>query len=111
LEGRSDWLAAIFAPENGAVATPLRGIGAPVSDKILLIKRRLSAPLLVAAVLGGRRHFLGPVLAALAVVGLDEIALRFALYHGLISGLLLAVVGSHCPRLGPDLDVENARPI
>ena len=52
----------------------------------------LSAQLIVATVLGGSRHFLGPVLGALAVVGLDEIALRFALYHGLIFGVLLVVV-------------------
>jgi branched-chain amino acid transport system permease protein len=52
----------------------------------------LSAQLIVAAVLGGSRHFLGPVLRALAVVGIDEIALRFALYHGLIFGVLLVVV-------------------
>ena len=52
----------------------------------------LSAQLIVATVLGGSRHFLGPVLGALAVVGLDEIALRFALYHSLIFGALLVVV-------------------
>ena len=49
----------------------------------------LSAQLVVAAVLGGTRHFLGPVLGAAAVVALDEIALRFALYHGLVFGVLL----------------------
>jgi branched-chain amino acid transport system permease protein len=52
----------------------------------------LSAQLIVATVLGGSRHFLGPVLGALAVAGLDEIALRFALYHGLIFGVLLVLV-------------------
>ncbi len=52
----------------------------------------LSAQLIVATVLGGSRHFLGPVLGALTVVGVNKIALRFALYHGLIFGVLLVVV-------------------
>ena len=52
----------------------------------------LSAQLIVATVLGGSRHLLGPVLGALAVVGLDEIALRFALYRGLIFGVLLVAI-------------------
>ena len=53
----------------------------------------LSAELVVATVLGGTRHFAGPVLGALAAVALDEVALRFALYRGLIlGGLLVAVV-------------------
>jgi branched-chain amino acid transport system permease protein len=54
----------------------------------------LSAELVVAAVLGGSRHFWGPLLGALAVVALDEIALRFALYRGFVFGglLILAVL-------------------
>jgi len=52
----------------------------------------LSAHLVMATVLGGTRHFLGPVLGAFALVGLKEIALRFALYHGLTFGVLLVVV-------------------
>ena len=53
----------------------------------------LSAELVVATVLGGTRHFWGPLLGALAAVALDEVALRFALHRGLIfGGLLMAVV-------------------
>ena len=46
----------------------------------------------MATVLGGTRHFLGPVVGAFALVGLKEIALRFALYHGLTFGMLLVAV-------------------
>lgn len=48
-----------------------------------------SAKLVLATVLGGHRHFLGPVIGALALVGLQEFALRFTLYHGLVLGSLL----------------------
>ncbi|MGH7333541.1 MAG: branched-chain amino acid ABC transporter permease [Candidatus Rokuibacteriota bacterium] len=51
-----------------------------------------SAQLVVAILLGGPTHFVGPVVGALAVVALTEIALRFALYHNLILGVLLVVV-------------------
>lgn len=48
-----------------------------------------SASLVVAVVLGGTRHFWGPVIGAFALVGLQEIALRFALLRGVILGSLL----------------------
>jgi branched-chain amino acid transport system permease protein len=51
-----------------------------------------SAELVVATMLGGTRHFFGPVAGALAVVGLKEAALRFPLYHGLMFGVLLIAV-------------------
>lgn len=49
----------------------------------------LSAQLVVATVLGGTRYFLGPVLGAIVVVALREVALRFPLYHNLVLGLML----------------------
>lgn len=48
-----------------------------------------SAKLVLATVLGGHRHFLGPVIGAIALAGLQEFALRFTLYHSLILGILL----------------------
>jgi branched-chain amino acid transport system permease protein len=52
----------------------------------------LSAQLVVATVLGGTRYFLGPVLGALVIVALREVALRFPLYHNLVLGLMLLAV-------------------
>lgn len=51
-----------------------------------------SAKLVVAAVLGGTGHFLGPVIGALAFVGLQELSRPFALEHGFVLGVLLIVV-------------------
>jgi branched-chain amino acid transport system permease protein len=48
-----------------------------------------SAQLVVATVLGGTRCFLGPVLGALIIVALREVALRFPLYHNLLLGVML----------------------
>ncbi len=48
-----------------------------------------SAKLVLATVLGGPRHFLGPVLGALAFTTIQEVSLRFTLYHSLILGLML----------------------
>jgi branched-chain amino acid transport system permease protein len=52
----------------------------------------LSAELVVAIILGGSRSFWGPVLGAFVTVALKEVALRFALYHGLMLGLMLILV-------------------
>jgi branched-chain amino acid transport system permease protein len=51
-----------------------------------------SIQLVVATVLGGPRNFLGPVTGAFLVVGLKEVALRFALYHNVILGVLLVAI-------------------
>lgn len=51
-----------------------------------------SAKLVLAAVLGGHRFFLGPVIGALVITGLQEFALRYTGYHGFILGLLLITV-------------------
>lgn len=56
-----------------------------------------SASLVVATVLGGTRYFLGPVVGAFVLVGLQEIAVRFALHRGVILGSLLIVVVLGCP--------------
>jgi branched-chain amino acid transport system permease protein len=51
-----------------------------------------SARLVVATILGGTRHFLGPVVGAFGFVGLQYVALRLTIYDGLILGALLIVV-------------------
>lgn len=51
-----------------------------------------SAKMVLATVLGGSRHFLGPVLGALAFSLFQEVSLRFTLYHSLVLGLLLIAV-------------------
>ncbi|OGB88380.1 MAG: hypothetical protein A3H39_12980 [candidate division NC10 bacterium RIFCSPLOWO2_02_FULL_66_22] len=48
-----------------------------------------SAQLVLATVLGGTRHFMGPVAGAFGIVALQEIALRFTLYRSLVLGLML----------------------
>lgn len=57
----------------------------------------LSAEFVLAAVLGGTRHFLGPVVGAFGLVALQEVSLRFSPYRGLIVGSLLVVVVLACP--------------
>jgi branched-chain amino acid transport system permease protein len=56
-----------------------------------------SAELVVATIIGGTRWFLGPVLGGAAFVGLEHVANRFALSHGLILGVLVIVVVFACP--------------
>lgn len=51
-----------------------------------------SAKMVLATVLGGPRHFLGPALGALAFSAFEEVALRFTLYHRLVLGLLLIAI-------------------
>lgn len=51
-----------------------------------------SAKLVLATILGGTQHFLGPVAGAFVFVALQHIALRFTLYHGLVMGVLLILV-------------------
>ena len=51
-----------------------------------------SAELVVATMLGGSRHFFGPVAGAFAVTILREVALRFPVYRGLVLGTLLIAV-------------------
>ena len=57
-----------------------------------------SAHLVVATVLGGTRHFWGPVVGAFAVVLLREIALRHTGYHDALLGLALVLVILAAPR-------------
>lgn len=56
-----------------------------------------SAELVVATMLGGPRHFFGPVVGAFTVVALTEVALRFPPYHGLVFGALLIGVVATSP--------------
>ena len=52
-----------------------------------------SAQLVLATVLGGTRHFLGPILGAFAFVALDEIASRWTVgRYSVFGALLIAVV-------------------
>ncbi|HET9491474.1 MAG TPA: branched-chain amino acid ABC transporter permease [Methylomirabilota bacterium] len=51
-----------------------------------------SIQLVVATVLGGPGRFFGPVGGAFLVVALKEVALRFALYHNAILGVLLVAI-------------------
>ncbi len=52
----------------------------------------LSAEFVLAIVVGGSRHFLGPVLGAVLLTLLEELALRVTLYHGMVLGALLIAV-------------------
>jgi branched-chain amino acid transport system permease protein len=57
-----------------------------------------SAQLVLATVLGGTRHFLGPVVGAFAFVGLDEIAAQWTVGRNLAFGVLLIIVVLAFPR-------------
>lgn len=57
-----------------------------------------SAQLVIATVLGGTRHFLGPVLGAVAFVTLDEVASQWAFGRSTVFGLLLIAVVFAFPR-------------
>ena len=57
-----------------------------------------SAQLVLATVLGGTRHFLGPVLGAFVFVGVDEIASRWAVGRYMTFGVLLILVVFAFPR-------------
>jgi branched-chain amino acid transport system permease protein len=56
-----------------------------------------SAEIVVATMLGGSRHFFGPVAGAVGVVAMRELALRFPLYHGAVLGGLLIAVAMTAP--------------
>ena len=56
-----------------------------------------SAKLVVATIIGGTQWFLGPVLGGAVFVGLQHVANRFALSHGLVLGGLMIVVVFACP--------------
>ena len=51
-----------------------------------------SAKLILTIVLGGSRHFLGPVLGAFAFVALQDIALPYVEYRDLVLGAMLIAV-------------------
>ena len=57
-----------------------------------------SAKLVLATVLGGTRHFLGPVLGAFGFVALDEVASRWSVGRYAVFGILLIVVVLAVPR-------------
>ena len=57
-----------------------------------------SAQLLLATVLGGSRHFPGPILGAFAFVWLDELASHFPVGRSMMFGLLLILVVLLFPR-------------
>lgn len=57
-----------------------------------------SAKMVLSTVVGGLRHFLGPILGAAVFVGLEEAARRWPLYDDMILGVLLIVVVFAFPR-------------
>jgi branched-chain amino acid transport system permease protein len=57
-----------------------------------------SAQMVLAIVLGGTRHFLGPILGAFVFVGLDEFASRWTAGRSLAFGILLIFVVFVFPR-------------
>lgn len=57
-----------------------------------------SAQMVLAIVLGGTRHFLGPILGAFVFVGLDEFASRWTVGRSLAFGILLIIVVFFFPR-------------
>jgi branched-chain amino acid transport system permease protein len=57
-----------------------------------------SAQLVLAVILGGSRHFAGPILGAFAFVGLDEVASRWTVGRYMVFGILLIVVVLAFPR-------------
>jgi branched-chain amino acid transport system permease protein len=57
-----------------------------------------SAQLVLATILGGNRHFFGPILGAFVFVGLDEIAARWTLGRYALFGILLIAVVFAFPR-------------
>jgi branched-chain amino acid transport system permease protein len=57
-----------------------------------------SAKLILAAVLGGSRHFLGPVLGAFVFILLDELATTWSVGRSLMFGALLIIVVFAFPR-------------
>jgi branched-chain amino acid transport system permease protein len=59
---------------------------------------QFSAYLVVATVLGGKAHFWGPVVGALTVVLLREVALRFTEYYSLLLGSMLVIVVLAAPN-------------
>jgi len=56
-----------------------------------------SAEIVMATMLGGTRHFFGPVVGAFGVVAMRELALRVPLYHGAVFGVLLIAVAMAAP--------------
>lgn len=57
-----------------------------------------SAKLVLATVVGGSRHVLGPMFGAAVFIGLEEVARMSPLYDGMILGALLIVVVFAFPR-------------
>ncbi|NIW85869.1 MAG: hypothetical protein GWN09_04605 [Gammaproteobacteria bacterium] len=57
-----------------------------------------SAKLVLATVLGGTRDFLGPVLGAFLLEGLEGLALRWVTLHDMVLGMLLIAVVLVFPR-------------
>ena len=85
------WRAFVFSCAFTAVAGGLSGqLDRQVTPQQL--DWQLSAELVLACVLGGTRHFSGPIVGAGALIALKEIALRVTDYHLLILGVMLVLV-------------------
>lgn len=57
-----------------------------------------SAKLVLATVLGGLRHFLGPIFGAVVFVGLEDLALIWTRYYNMAMGVMLIAVVFIFPR-------------
>jgi branched-chain amino acid transport system permease protein len=85
------WMAFVIA---GAYAGLAGGLAGQLDRQVTpeQLHWLLSAEFVLAIVVGGSRHFLGPVLGAVFLTLLEELALRVTLYHGLVLGALLIAV-------------------
>jgi branched-chain amino acid transport system permease protein len=93
---RYRWAAFVIAAAFAGLAGGLSGqIDSQVTPQQL--DWWFSAQIVVASVLGGTRHFLGPVLGALVVFALREVSLRFPIHHDLILGIMLVATVRFCP--------------
>lgn len=85
------WRTLVFSAAFTAVAGGLSGqLDRQVTPQQL--DWQLSAELVLACVLGGTRHFSGPIIGAWALIALKEVALHVTDYHLLILGLMLVLI-------------------
>ncbi len=91
------WLAFII---SGAFAGLAGGLYGQLARQITpdQLHWLFSAKLILAVVLGGSRHFLGPVLGAFAFVLLDELATPWSVGRSMMFGALLIIVVFAFPR-------------
>ncbi len=94
---RYRWAAFVI---SGAVVGLAGGLGAQLDRQVTpqQLNWLLGAELVVAAILGGTREFLGPVLGSLVIGTLKELSLRFPIARGLVLGSLLVILTLVLPQ-------------